>query len=105
MATNHQGSVEWEPYAAAIRSVERAERLEQLLAGGAGAAGITAACLRPPLYATRFGDGFGTLYTAEYRPAEGTVRYHWPDQTWEHSLDKIGPQNTQVHLTSPAPAR
>ena len=30
--TNHQGTVEWAPYAAAIRSVERAERLEELLA-------------------------------------------------------------------------
>ncbi len=29
-----------------------------------------AACLDPPLYATRFHEGFGTLYTAEYRPAE-----------------------------------
>jgi predicted choloylglycine hydrolase len=38
VTTNHQGTVEWAPYAAAIRSVERAQRLEQLLAppGGAG---------------------------------------------------------------------
>ncbi len=102
VTTNHQGSVEWEPYATAIRSVERAERLEQLLAAGADAADITAACLRAPLYATRFSEGFGTLYTAEYRPAEGIVRYHWPDQTWEHSLDKIGLQNLQLDLTSPS---
>jgi predicted choloylglycine hydrolase len=103
VTTNHQGSVEWEPYAAAIRSVERAEHLEQLLAGGADVAAITAACLRAPLYASRFGDGFGTLYTAEYRPEEGIVRYHWPDRTWQHSLDKIGSQNLQLHLASPAP--
>ena len=32
VVTNHQGEVEWPPYAAAIRSVERQERLEELLA-------------------------------------------------------------------------
>jgi len=56
------------PYAAAIRSVERQQRLEELLADGTGACGVAAACLLPPLYATRFGQGFGTLYTADYRP-------------------------------------
>ena len=80
VTTNHQGEVEWAPYAAAIRSVERAERLEELLAAGTDVPGVVAACLRGPLYATRFHEGFGTLYTAEYRPAEGVVRYHWPDQ-------------------------
>jgi len=57
-----------------------------------------AACLRSPLYATRFHQGFGTLYTAEYRPAEGIARYHWPDRTWEHSLDRLGSGSTQVQL-------
>ena len=102
VTTNHQGTVEWAPYAAAIRSVERAERLEELLAEGGDAATITAACLRSPLYASRFHDGFGTLYTAEYRPAEGIARYHWPGRTWEHSLDKIGPERVQLHLAYPS---
>jgi predicted choloylglycine hydrolase len=102
VTTNHQGTVEWAPYAAAIRSVERAERLEELLAQGAATAAVTAACLRSPLYADRFHDGFGTLYTAEYRPAEGIARYHWPDRIWEHSLNKIGPERVQLHLASPS---
>ena len=99
--TNHQGQVEWEPYAAAIRTAERQEHLEQLLAAGADAAGIVAACLAPPLYATRFHEGFGTLYTAEYRPAEGTVRYHWPGRTWARSLDTFDPASIQVQLGTP----
>jgi predicted choloylglycine hydrolase len=101
VATNYQGRVEWEPYAAAIRTVERQEHLEQLLAAGTDAAGIVAACLQPPLYATRFHEGFGTLYTAEYRPAEGAVRYHWPSRTWAHSLDAPGPASIQVQLGTP----
>jgi predicted choloylglycine hydrolase len=100
VTTNHQGEVEWAPYAAAIRSVERAERLEELLADGTGAPGVVAACLRSPLYATRFHEGFGTLYTAEYRPAEGVARYHWPDRTWEHSLDHVQPGSIQVQLSA-----
>jgi predicted choloylglycine hydrolase len=98
VATNHQGEVEWAPYAAAIRSVERAERLTDLLADGTDADGVAAACLRSPLYATRFGEGFGTLYTAEYRPAEGIARYRWPGQTWEQALSRIqtGPVSVQL---------
>jgi hypothetical protein len=53
--TTNQGRVERAPYAAAIRSVERQERLEELLAHGTDVAGIIAACLRSPLHATRSG--------------------------------------------------
>ncbi len=96
VTTNHQGSVEWVPYAAAIRSVEREDRLQELLADGTDTQGVVAACMRSPLYATRFHEGFGTLYTAEYRPAEGVARYHWPDRAWEHSLAKLEPGSIQI---------
>ncbi len=100
VATNHQGKVEWAPYAAAIRTVERQQHLTELLAARTDVSGIVSACLRSPLYATRFHEGFGTLYTAEYRPAEGIARYHWPDRTWEHSLDQIESGHAQVQLGS-----
>ena len=100
VATNHQGTVEWPPYAAAIRTVERHERLTELVTAGTDVPGVVAACLRPPLYATRFSAGFGTLYTAEYRPAEGTARYHWPQHTWEHSLRHLGTDRMDVGLGS-----
>jgi predicted choloylglycine hydrolase len=98
VATNHQGKVEWAPYAAAIRTVERQRHLQVLVDAGSGVPDVVVACLRPPLYATRFGEGFGTLYTAEYRPAEGTVTYHWPGRTWQHSLDRLGPRSVEVRL-------
>ena len=88
-ATNHQGEVEWGPYVAAIHSVERLDFVQDLLARDTAVPAAVAAFLRSPLYATRFHEGFGTLYTAEYRPAEGIARYHWPDRTWEHSLDHV----------------
>jgi hypothetical protein len=48
------------------------------------------------MYATKFHDGFGTLYTAEYRPGEGSAIYHWPERTWEHSIDSVAEET--VHL-------
>jgi predicted choloylglycine hydrolase len=102
VATNHQGEVEWAPYATAIRSVERQEHLERLLAGRADVSGVVAACLRPPLYARRFHEGCGTLYTAEYRPGEGIVRYHWPGCTWTHALGQVEPGRIQVQLGTPS---
>ena len=39
VATNYQGTVEWAPYAAAIRTVERQEHLEELVAAGADGPG------------------------------------------------------------------
>jgi predicted choloylglycine hydrolase len=101
VTTNHQGSVEWAPYTTAIRSVEREQRLEELLAHGVGVVGLIEACLRPPLYATRFHHGFGTLYTAEYRPGDGIVRYHWPQRSWEHSLDNVKTDSIQLQLGTP----
>jgi predicted choloylglycine hydrolase len=101
VTTNHQGSVEWAPYATAIRSVERERRLQELLARGTGASGIIEACLRPPLYATRFHHGFGTLYTSEYRPADGIARYHWPQSSWEQSLNNIKAESIQLQLGAP----
>ncbi len=101
VATNHQGEVEWAPYAAAIRSVERQERLEELLADRTDVPGVVAACLRSPLYATRFHEGFGTLYTAEYRPAEGVARYHWPSRTWEQSLGQVDSGGIPIQLGAP----
>lgn len=53
--------MEWGPYAAAIRGTERMERLKQLLAGRADVSGVVAACLRPPLYATRLRLSSGRL--------------------------------------------
>ena len=86
------------PYATAIRSVERQQHLERLLADRTDVPGVVAACLRSPLYARRFQEGFGTLYTAEYRPAQGVARYHWPGRTWAHAQGQLEPGSIQVQL-------
>ena len=98
MTTNHQGIVEWEPYATTIRTCSEPNGSRSGWPDGADVAGVVAACLSSPLYASRFHEGFGTLYTAEYRPAEGIVRYHWPDRVWEHSIEKVSSESPHLHL-------
>ncbi len=96
--TNHRGSVpDWPAYARRIRSVERQEAMAGLLAHGCGADELVAAFLRPPLRSTAWYEGFGTLYTAAYRPADGVVDYVWPDSTWRRSFD-APPQTHTVNL-------
>ncbi len=81
--TNHRGTVPLDPaHAAAFRSVERQRALFELLADGPDRSAAVEAFLRPPLYNTEFERGFGTLYTAAYRPAAGVVEYAWPGSRW-----------------------
>ena len=45
--------------------------------------------LEPPLHNTAYAQGFGTIYTAAYFPAEGRVEYRWPGDVWEQSFDRF----------------
>ena len=44
------------------------------------------AFLKPPLYSTAFSHGFGTLYTAAYRPREGRMQVLWPAKSWDQTF-------------------
>jgi predicted choloylglycine hydrolase len=86
--TNHQGRVDWPEYARAIRSVEREQRLLELLAEpGITAERLADAFLDPPLYSTSHAGGFGTIYTAAHFPDEGRVQYRWPGVVWDQSFE------------------
>lgn len=86
--TNHRGTTPRDPaHAARFRSIERQRALFELLDDAPEPAGAIDAFLRPPLYNTEFGRGFGTLYTAGYRPTVGTVEYAWPGSRWTLGFD------------------
>lgn len=87
VATNHQETVRWRTHARATASVER-ERflLRRLTLHPEPADKFVAAFLRPPLYSTAFGRGFGTLYTTEFWPARREMILHWPGESWPMSL-------------------
>ena len=98
IATNHQETPEWAEHEAATRSLERAARLDDLIAAREDEARLAGAFLEPPLYTTLYARGFGTLYTAVHRPAERTVEYRWPGQTWQLALDAFEEGSRTVSL-------
>jgi predicted choloylglycine hydrolase len=90
VATNHQGSVDWHEHAVMTRTVERAAHLQALLADTTATPDDMAdAFLAPPLHATSFSRGFGTLYTADYRPRQGEVRLRWPGIEWRQGFGEF----------------
>ncbi len=97
VATNHQDRVEWHQHARATASVEREKfLLHRLTLHDEPAERFIGAFLKPPLYSTAYGRGFGTLYTAVYWPARGTAEYRWPDETWTHSLGNVDEGNRTI---------
>jgi predicted choloylglycine hydrolase len=94
--TNHQGVVDWPEHARWTRSVERLDRLEGLL--DEDAADVIDGMLQAPLRSTSYDAGFGTLYTAVYRPAAGTVEYRWPGATWCQSFAAFSEERRVVEI-------
>jgi len=87
-ATNHQGFVEWPEQARATRTLEREQHILELLHAPYGTVEDFAdAFLLPRLYSQAYERGFGTLYTAVYRPVEGRVQFRWPSFTWDLAFD------------------
>jgi predicted choloylglycine hydrolase len=97
-ATNHQGIVEWPEQAKATRTIEREQTILRLLEDPTMDAGsFSDSFLRAPLFSTSYANGFGTLYTAEYRPTQRVARYRWPTRTWELGFDRFDPgEHTEV---------
>jgi predicted choloylglycine hydrolase len=97
--TNHPAAVEWPEHAAWVKSVERLELLGELQSGGADADALVGAMLVPPLLAREWEGGFATLYTAAYRPASGSLTYHWPNATQSLRLDESLPEVFVINLS------
>jgi predicted choloylglycine hydrolase len=88
VATNHRGEIpDSIEHAQRYASVERRDCLAELLAERPAPNDLAAAFLRPPLYSTHYWRAFGTVYTALYRPAAGTVELCWPDRRWVRGFD------------------
>lgn len=101
VATNHQDRVEWSSHARFTASVER-ERflLQRLTLHPETQDRFIGAFLKPPLYSGAFSSGFGTLYTAAYRPDEKSVELRWPGRTWKKSFSDF--ETDHVRLVFPS---
>jgi predicted choloylglycine hydrolase len=96
--TNHPETVEWPEHAAWVQSVERLDRLREMESESVTSDALIAAMLAPPFLARQWDEGFATLYTAAYRPATGTLEYHWPEATTALSLAEPLPEVFEVEL-------
>lgn len=95
--TNHQGVVDWPENAQFNKTIERAEFLEnQLSQDELNPNQLVDSFLQPPLYNTHFKEGFGTLYTAIYRPEERTVKMRWPNEMVLQSFDDFQEQHKLI---------
>ena len=103
VATNHQGTVEWPEQARATRTIERERAIVSLLEDDViDVTEFADAFLRAPLFSTSYENGFGTLYTAAYRLAEGVVDVRWPTDGWRQSFDTfVEGEHTEVLAEPP----
>ncbi len=105
-ATNHRGLAPDDPdQARSLRSGQRQQALLALLELRPDPDTVIEAFLRPPLYNTDYGRGFGTLYTAAYRPDLGVVDYVWPGSTWRRGFDSPDAVHTAVYRSPDADFR
>ena len=65
--------------------------------GGAAVENAIAAFMAPPVYQTNFVRGYGTLYTAVYRPADCSAELVWPQQRWRQSCTRFQDGIRNVH--------
>ncbi len=84
--TNFQREVEWPEHARATRAAERLAALQQRIDQAGPAQQAIDALLAEPLYQTSWARGYGTLYSAVYRPLSGRAELRWPGDTWAQSL-------------------
>ena len=95
--TNHQIKIDWEENAAFNKTLERSAFLHDLLnRKELNAEKLADAFLQEPLYNTLFTEGFGTLYTAVYRPIDGTVQLRWQEESLIKSFKDFKEENILI---------
>ncbi len=104
VATNHQERVEWKSHARLTATVER-ERflLQRLTLHPETQDRFVGAFLKPPLYSLAFDRGFGTLYSAAYRPARKSVELHWPGAAWKKDFAAFSEDQIKISYPHVAP--
>lgn len=101
VATNHQGLNHQEEYHIKTKTVEREQLLNHCFADGNMDEGrMLDMFLHPPLYTNRYNSGFGTVFTAHYRPNSGEIFYYWPYDRWDCSFATFTDSSRLIHYTA-----
>lgn len=83
IATNHQSGGTAADRAAFTRTFERHDHLRDL---SAGPRELQQHFLSAPLIQDRYAEGFGTLFTAQYDPKNGTLMLTLAGERWDHDI-------------------
>jgi hypothetical protein len=103
VSTNHQRRVEWPRHALATSSVERAAAIEAAMRARPSLGEIVSTFLRPPVFQTGYQRGYGTLYTAIYRPSLAAAELVWPTARWVQTCGAFA-EGTRMISFDVAPA-
>jgi predicted choloylglycine hydrolase len=96
-AANHQDEIEWEQHAKATATLQREQFLFRQLRGEAlRPEDLVDSFLRPPLYSSAFARGYGTLYTAVYRPPTSEAEYLWPGARWKLGIESFAEEQRTI---------
>jgi len=97
-STNHQSESDWPAYQRFSGTVERLSYLNELLQRHAPFDECLQAFLQPPIWRTRYAQGAGTLYVAEYQLAARSLTLHWPGQAESFSAMRGEERTIRVEL-------
>lgn len=99
--TNHQLGVEWPRHGRFSNTLGRADHLASMFENAHLTTDqLVSEFLTAPLASTGYDKGFGTIYTAAYRPKEQRMTLHWMDGAREdYALDEVTPRERLIHYS------
>ena len=100
-STNHQSTEDWPAYCKFTQSIERLDLLESIPDQSDAESFALDSFLKPPLWRNDYARASGTLYVAEYRPADLSVTLHWLTQQETFGINDFEPRCFQVPLHDP----
>lgn len=101
VATNHQGKIEWARHAWATATLEREAAVQSVFSDIEETSdGLVSCFLRPPVFNAAYHRGFGTLYTAIYKPWSGAVSYLWPNHAWHFDQTYFTEETSEIRYVN-----
>lgn len=101
VATNHQETIDWPEHATFSKTIEREKLLQGLLKKeGLTQDDIINLFLNKPLFSKRYSEGFGTVYTAVYKPKELVMEVHWKGNSLKQTFNNFKEQDVLINYDS-----
>jgi predicted choloylglycine hydrolase len=100
VSTNHQEVIDWPEHAAFSKTVEREKLLQALLKkDDLTQEEVIKLFLNKPLFSNRYSEGFGTVYTAVYKPKELAMELRWKGKILKQSFENFVEQEVLIDFT------